>query len=521
VTDVPTPTSDQASPSGGLTRRRLIQAGAIAGAGAAIPWVAGCAEGDADEREVRNVVLIVLDSLRPDFVGAYGSRRVHTPNIDGLISKGLRFNRAFPEALVTVPARRSIYTGHRIFPYRNFEPHADLGISPGWEPIEDLDRTLVKVLRDEGYRTVQVTDNPPVGFSSSYRDFRLTWDEWVSIEGRVGTRNPPETVSDREVRRWLPRELWSNDRYTNGMKKNLANTGYGKDEEESDAARVFKEARRQLDQLSASSKPFLLTVDCFDPHEPWSPPPEYLDMYADEDFDGPVGVLQYGRQGYLTTEELRRARISYAASTTMTDKWVGHFLDRFYELGMDSDTAIVFLSDHGFLMGERGWVGKIPDSLHPELAQVPFAIVHPDGRAAGEVSYHFASTHDVAPTILSMLGVQTPRWMDGQNLSVLLDGEQPPAREWHYGGMFNRFFVRTDEWVLLGDNLGGNRKLYDLTLDPNEIHDVEGKNRKVSEELYRRLVAETGKLPYYDSEVLERKISILRERVGWKDPQRN
>jgi arylsulfatase A-like enzyme len=380
---------------------------------------------------------------------------------------------------------------------------------------------MVKVLKDAGYRTVQVTDNPPVGFSQSYRDFRLTWDEWVSIEGRVGTRNPPETVSDREVRRWLPKELWANERYINGMKKNLANTGYGREEEQSDAARVFTEARNQLDELARGGEPFLLTIDSFDPHEPWSPTREYLDMYADEDLGGPVGVVQYGNDDYLSTDELRRARASYAASTTQTDRWLGHFMDRFYELGLDSDTAIVFLSDHGFLLGERGWVGKIPNELHPELAQVPFAIVHPDGKAAGETSYHFASTHDVAPTILSMLGVDTPRWMNGQDLSTILDGDQPPARDWHYGGMFNRYFVRTDEWVLLGDNLGGNRKLYDLNLDPNEIHNVEPANRKVGEELYRQLIAETGELPYYDAEELEAKISVERERIGWQDPQRN
>jgi arylsulfatase A-like enzyme len=505
-----------------MTRRRLIQAGALAGASATLPLAAaGCADEATGKGTVRNVVLIILDSVRPDFVGAYGSRRVLTPNIDALASKGLRFNRAFPEALVTVPARRSIYTGRRIFPYRDFEPRADLGISPGWAPIEDLDRTVVRVLRDAGYRTVQVTDNPPVGFSPSYRGFRRTWDRWVSIEGRVGTRNPPETVSDREVRRWLPRELWGNERYVNGMKKNLANTGYGRDEEESDAARVFGEARNQLDALVRNGQPFLLTVDSFDPHEPWSPTQKYIDLYGDPDYDGSeIGVVEYGRNDYLSNEELRRARACYAASTTQTDRWLGHFMDRFYELGLEDETAIVFLSDHGFLLGERGWVGKIPDELHPELAQVPFVIVHPDGRAAGEVSYHFASTHDVAPTILSLLGVDAPAWMDGQDLSAILAGGRPPARDWHYGGMFNRYFVRTDDWLLLGDNLGGNRKLYDLELDPNETRDVEAANRDVGEELYRRLIAETGELPYYDADELDRKIAVLRRRSGWKDPQR-
>ena len=88
----------------------------------------------------------------------------------------------------------------------------------------------------------------------------------------------------------------------------------------------------------------------------------------------------------------------------MTDRWLGHFMDRFYELGLDENTMIVLLSDHGYLLGERGYTGKVPSQLHPELAQVPLILVTPDNKAAGEVSHFFASTHDVGPTVLSMLG---------------------------------------------------------------------------------------------------------------------
>jgi arylsulfatase A-like enzyme len=520
--------SSSPSPAGPrLNRRRLLQAAGLAGAGAALPFAAACGDdgGDGGDARPENVVLIVIDSLRPDFVGAYGAPRVQTPNLDKLIAKGLRFNRAFPEALVTVPARRSIFTGKRIFPYRDFEPIADLGISPGWEPIENLDQTLMRSLKDAGFFTVQVTDNPHTGFTQSYRPFREYFDRFVSIEGRTGTRNPPETVSDAEVRKWLPKALQDDERYVEGMKKNLANTGYGRDEEESDAARVFKEAINQLNAVSSQSTPFALVVDSFDPHEPWSPPRQYIDLYGDPAYRGPeVGVVDYGFSDYMTNDELRRAHADYGAAVTMMDRWLGEFLDRFYELELDKDTAIVLLSDHGVLLGERGWVGKIPGELHPEMAQVPFAIVHPDGRKAGQVSDYFASTHDVAPTILSLLDVDRPRWMEGQDLSPLLDGEEPPGgRELQYGGMYNRFFVRTDRWVLLGDNLGGNRQLFDLTLDPgewNDVWEVSRRNRRVAEELYRQVIEATGggKLPYYDDATLQAQLTAARERTGFVDP---
>jgi len=512
-------------PSSGprLSRRRLLQAAGVASAGAALP-LAVTACGDDEDREPENVVLIIIDSLRPDFVGAYGAPRIRTPNLDSLIAKGLRFNRAFPEAMVTVPGRRSIFTGQRIFPYRDFKPIADLGISPGWTGIDNLDRTLMKMLKDAGYRTIQVTDNPHTGFTGTYRPFRLAWDKFVSIEGRTGTRNPPNTVSDAEVRRWLPKALQRNERYVEGIKKNLANTGYGRNDEESDAARVFAEANRQLEDVARAGDKFALVVDCFDPHEPWTSPKEYIDLYGDPEYEGPeISTVDYGLSDYLSKDELRRAHAGYGAAVTMTDRWLGTFLDRFEELGLDDNTAIVLLSDHGVLLGERGWVGKIPGELHPEMAQVPFLIVHPGGKRAGQAENYFASTHDVAPTILSMLGIDQPRWMDGYDLSVLLDDQQPPDRPFHYGGMYNRYFIRNDQWVLLGDNLGGNRQLFDLTLDPGEFVDVAEKSRKnkrVAEELYQQVIEATGgePLPYYDDEKLQAQLTTARERAGFVDP---
>lgn len=509
-----------------LSRRRLLQAAGIAGAGAALPLAAsGCGIGDDDEaKEPENVVVIVIDSLRPDFIGAYGSPRVRTPNLDALFAKGLRFNRAFPEALVTVPARRSIFTGQRIFPYRDFKPVYDLGVSPGWTAIDNLDRTLMKSLSDAGYRTIQVTDNPHTGFTETYKPFRLAWDEFVSVEGRVGTRNPIDSVSDAEVKRWLPEGLQEEQRYVDGMKKNLANTGYGRDDAESDAARVFGEATKQLEGAVQRGGKFALVVDCFDPHEPWSPPKEYIDLYADPEYDGPeVGTFNYGPSNTLSQDELRRAHTDYAAAVTMTDRWLGKFLDRFDELGLADDTAIVLLADHGVLLGERGWIGKIPGELHPEMAQVPFLIVHPDGKRAGESSEYFASTHDVAPTVLSLLGVDQPNWMNGHDLAPLLADEQPQARPFHYGGMYNRFFIRNDQWLLLGDTLGGNRQLFDLTLDPGEWNDVataSRANKRLAEELYQQVIEVTGgePLPYYDTEELDRQLEADRRRRGYIDP---
>ena len=88
-----------------LSRRRFLQAGAAGAAGAVLLPNAGCSMEETGSPDQLNVLLLIIDSLRPDHVGAYGSQ-VKTPHVDALCARGLRFERAFPEAMVTIPARR-------------------------------------------------------------------------------------------------------------------------------------------------------------------------------------------------------------------------------------------------------------------------------------------------------------------------------------------------------------------------------------------------------------------------------
>ncbi len=482
-----------------LDRRRFLQAGAAGAAGAAVLPVAGCSMDETGAGGPMNILLLIIDSLRPDHVGAYGAAYVQTPNVDRIAARGLRFNRAFPEAMVTIPARRSIFTTKRIFPYRDFVPNKELGTSPGWLPIEDTEHTFTSELRRHGYWVAQVSDNPHLAFTKAYEPFRKTFSHWKSVEGQSGFVRPPESIPLSTVYDWLP-EFLRDERYVPGMRKYLANSGGGVNEEETVAARVFREGANTLEEARLR-QPFCLTIDCFDPHEPWSPTPKYVDMYKHPGYEGPnPGVTNYGFARNWTPELLRHLHAIYAAEVTQTDVWLGRFLDRFLELGLEENTVILLLSDHGYLLGERGYTGKVPSQLHPELAQVPFVLAHPDRRAAGETSSYFASTHDVGPTLLSMVGLDPPGWMDGTDLSPVLQGGDPAERrEFHYGGMYNRFFIRTDDWVLIGDNRGLERHMYDLRLDPRELANVLDEHPDVNEELYRTVLdAAGGPLPYYE-----------------------
>jgi arylsulfatase A-like enzyme len=245
-------------------------------------------------------------------------------------------------------------------------------------------------------------------------------------------------------------------------------------------------------------------VDAYQPHEPWTPPRHYSSLYGDPDYNGPEpAMLRYGRvYNWLDPEEadlvLGRLRALYAAEVTMTDRWLGAVLERLHELGLERETVVVLLSDHGVQLGDRGWLGKISVALHPELIQVPLVIVHPERLRAGERSGYYASTHDLARSVLTMAGLRTPDYMGGVDLSLLFTGAQPPPRDFAFGGYADSHFLRGDRWAYMSDNAGERPQLFDLLEDPGETSDLAPLRPDVVEEL-RATVEERagGELPSY------------------------
>ena len=369
--------------------------------------------------------MIVVDTLRADHV--YGNR-IRTPNMDALVRQGLRFTRAYPEAMPTVPARNSILSGRRQFPFRQWHDWRGLLDSPGWSPLRDVEQALPAVLRRAGYWTGYVTDNPFLGFSYPYLALRRSLNRFVRTGGEIGGRR--SGVSDREMRHWLFPALHSDAKAHERLRHYIANSHNSHDESRSFAARVFSNGMRLLDE-AAAHRPFALFLDTYEPHEPWTPPRKYVNLYGDPDYHGPEpGMPRYGLvSDYMRDHDpsllLKRMRALYAAEVTMTDAWLGHFLDRFHQLGLDRDTAIVLVGDHGFLLGDYGWTGKISSILHPALMHVPMVVVDPARRRAGHSSDYLAQTHDLAPTLLSLAGVRAPRRMDGIDLSPLFEGRRP------------------------------------------------------------------------------------------------
>ena len=492
------------APARGLTRREFLKAAGAGTLGTALLGAAGCdLVGGRPPGEptggggVKNVVLVIVDQFRKDHVGAYGNGWIKTPNLDALAKESLRFTRAYPESTPTICARRAIHTGARSWPFRDWwVPKGENAVLQGWQPIPHHQTTLAEALSERGYATTMVTDNLHQ-FKPSYNMHR-GFGAYDFIRGQTTDNYRPMWA--------LPQEVLDGALNPDGyFPQYLANVQGRRREEDFFAPMVFNRASEYLGFAAEGDGPFFMTVDCYDPHAPYDPPKEYVDLYSDG-FEGPEPMEPvYGPADAFTEAQLERMRALYAAEVTMMDRWLGRFLDRMEELKLFEDTALVFLSDHGIAHGEHGVVGKGPAALWPEVTDVPFMIRHPKGTLAGETSDFFASTHDVAPTVLGLLGLEAPERMaaqlQGQDLSVFFGGGEPEARDHFTLGYHDHTFARDERYAMFVKNDRSGARLYDLRNDPGMDKDVAAANPDVVEGMWNDYVLgdADGPLPTYGS----------------------
>ena len=442
-----------------------------------------------------NVILVILDSLRKDHVGAYGNDRIRTPNLDALSRESLGFTRAYPESIPTLPARRAIHTGLRTWPFRNWNPPEGETFMPaGWQRIPEEQTTLSEILQGEGLNTVQFSDTQHL-FKASM-NFQRGFNVYDWIRGQERDRyRPTMRVSQEQVEMMvLP---GNSESMVEKVRQYLANTANRQTEKDWFAPQVFTVASEFLETAEGGG-PFFLMVDCFDPHEPWDPPEEYVSLY-DDGYDGPEPTVpEYSDAGWIGERELERMKALYAGEVTMTDRWLGNFLDKMDELGLFENTLLIVLSDHGHAFGEHGFAGKVPAAMYPELTDIPLFIRHPGGKGAGEESDYFASTRDVAPTVLGALGIEAQKPLDGQDLTVLLDGGEPEQqREYFTAGYHDHVWARDEHYALFARSDGSEAKLFDLREDPNMKRDIAGSNPDVVRRMYGGYVVKDagGPLP--------------------------
>jgi arylsulfatase A-like enzyme len=476
-----------------LTRRQFLKATGAAGATllGASALASGCIPQLNRSIGDTNVVLVIIDSLRKDHVGAYGNGWIQTPNLDALAKESLRFTRAYPESLPTICARRAIHTGMRTWPFRGWRRYKGIDIGLwGWQPIPEGQTHLAEIMKQNGYATLTVTDN--LHEYNASMNFQRGFDVFDFIRGQTTDGYMPNwTYSPEEVRRALGMEEY--------FKQYFANVAYRQEEEDWFSPQVFTRASEVLEAASKGQR-FFLVVDNYDPHAPYDAPEEYAALY-DEPYDGrePFSPV-YGPSSYLTDRQLQRMRALYAGEVTMMDRWLGRFLDRMDELDLFENTLLILLSDHGVAHGEHGITGKPPYALWPEVTDIVYMVRHPEGSRGGETSDHYASTHDVAPTILGFLGIEPEQPMEGQDLSVLFDGEEPGERSHFTAGYHNFVWARDSGYAMVSRQDRENARLYDLRRDPEMQQDISAGHPDVVRQMFDKYVLGDagGPLPDYD-----------------------
>ncbi|GIX08124.1 MAG: hypothetical protein KatS3mg115_2527 [Candidatus Poribacteria bacterium] len=151
-------------------------------------------------------------------------------------------------------------------------------------------------------------------------------------------------------------------------------------------------------------------MDYFDPHEPWDPPEPYWSMYRDPNYSGQdlIDPVPGPVEGYLTPEEVERVKSLYAGEVTFVDKWIGVLLEAISSLGLDENTLIMHLSDHGEPFGEHGIIRKARPWAYWELVEIPWIVRLPGGEHGGQRIDAIVQPRDLMPTVLDALGIREP-----------------------------------------------------------------------------------------------------------------
>ena len=429
-----------------------------------------------------NVILIISDTVRYDYLGCCGSSWVRTPNLDALAQQAAVMDRYYSASFPTGPMRKDVHSGRFTFTYTN------------WGGERGADEVLLaETLKGHGVQTAFIgdTNNSP--------QFMSGFDHKQIIPAQAANvADVPEDVP-------LPadaRKLRIPMKRIQGIVRNAMGWDGEADRR---CARTMLAAHRWLEDRRGDDQPFFLWVDTFDPHEPWDPPRYYIDQYDPKYKGDELMEPAYEPSGYASQREIEHMRCMYAAKLTMVDRWIGHLLDGIERMGLLDDTAILFTSDHGFYHGEHGLIGKVQLDrdgticgrwpLYATISHSPLMLRIP-GLPGGQRFDAFAQPPDFMPTILDLMGCPAPARVQGQSLLPIVRGEKQSVRDFAVSSLNYvtdeevrcPTCLRTKDWLYIYGGDEWASELYDLNADPTEERNVLDANTEQAKRLHAQLV---------------------------------
>src|SRR5215210_6724583 len=420
-----------------------------------------------------NILLVMADQLVPFLTGAYGHRVVRTPALDALAADGVRFDAAYTPYPLCSPARAALLTGRYASGLGCYD---NASVLPADEP------TVAHYLTNAGYETVLSGKMHFIG-PDQLHGFRrrLTTDvfpatmDWVPTMDKEG-----RFVRGGHARSYVPPNV--------GVAPWTKFLSY--DEETHFRALEFIRERGRLEP----EEPFFLVVSYHHPHDPFKVTQELWDLYDGESIDLPrmpdeverSAMDIWANEAHETDQvdlsdpaALTALRRAYYGLVTYVDWKLGELREALEQTGQAEDTVVVFASDHGDMLGERGMVQK--RCFYEWSARIPLLVRLPSGAGAGTSVGAPVSLLDLVPTLLDLAGVPADDRLpvDGRSLVPLLAGGADPDRavlsEYHVEKVRAPcFMARRRRWKYVLVH-GHDEQLFDVEADPGEWTNLAGR----------------------------------------------
>ena len=439
----------------------------VAGICCALSCVWGCEASEDDTVRGRpNVLLIVADDLNCS-LGCYGDLFAHTPCLDNLAEEGIRFEQAHCQYPLCGPSRTSFLTG--LYPNQSGVRENRVVLRDALPEVV----TLPQLFRQNGYEVVRVGklfhyDNPGE-IGTAGQDDNPSWDETYNPAGR--DKKEEHLIHSLVEGKFGGTLSW----YQSS----------GEDDEYTDG-KVAQLATNKLSEFAQSGAPFFLAVGFFRPHTPFLAPEKYFEFHSIKDIVVPDREEKALQKLPLPAQRSLRAKTSqlevqmdtakaiiqaYRASVSFVDAQVGRVLEALKDNGLEDNTLVVFVSDHGYHLGEHGHWQK--QTLFEKATRVPLIVKGGSDGAAGFSDDRPVELVDLYPTVASWAGIAFDETLPGTDLFASDEASKIPRHgsytEWRKGASLRTKNHRITRWGEKGD-LGW--ELYDHSSDPLEISNL-------------------------------------------------
>jgi arylsulfatase A-like enzyme len=419
-------------------------------------------------------VMLMFDTLNRRSLSVYGNKWIKTPNFDRLAKRTIMFNNFFSGSLPCMPARRELHTGRYNFLHRS------------WGPLEPFDFSMPETLKNSGVYTHLVTDHSHY-FEDGGATYHNRYNTWEGFRGQEGDRWKP-AIRDIEI----PEQIETGKKGIS-FKQNWINRLYQKKEEDFSGSKVVKAGIEFIEE-NRNEDNWFLQIECFDPHEPFYSPEKYKELYKHE-YNGKFFDWPSYKPVTESDEEIEHLNYEYAALLSMCDAQLGKVLDMLDKYNMWEDTMFIVNTDHGFLLGEHGWLGKNMEPVYNEVAHIPFFIWDPRFKIKNEIRDSLAQTIDLPATILEYFNIELPETMQGKPLREAIEEKKEIRKAGLFGIYGGHVNLVNDEYIYMRAPIRPeNQPLYEYTLMPAKMRGFFSKNQMKSAVLNKGFKF-TGEIP--------------------------